>query len=69
MKQLSNRDKIMYVYRVAMTCKTLEQFRIINKWIAKIPLDKSEFEGYYDRRDMLKVIEIARQNVFKWDKE
>lgn len=68
MKQLSNKDKLNYVYKVAMTCKTFEQFRIINKWIAKIPLDKSEFEGYYDRKDMLKVVEIARQNVFKWDK-
>ena len=68
MKKLSNKDKLNYVYSVAMTCETLEQFRIINKWIAKLPLDKPEFKGYYDRRDMLKVVEIARQNVFKWDK-
>ncbi len=65
MKQLSNKDKLNYIYRVACRCDTLEQFRVVRQWIDRIPLTGNWWEQYYDRAAMLMVAEVARNDVFK----
>lgn len=69
MKQLSNKDKLNYVYRVAIKCKTFEQFKVVRQWGGRIPLDGTLIERYNIHKHMFQLIDAAEQNVFKWDKE
>ena len=68
MKQFSNKDKLNYVYSVAIKCKTMEQFKVVRQWSGRIPLDGTLIERYKTHKHIFQLIDAAEQNVFKWDK-